>query len=121
MADTHTMSDTSPVSWDHLKPRQPTDAERDALQTELLERARAVREHGWDPYREEWTPGEQAAVAYLLGDTAVLEELEEPEGSILTRFAGDLYGFQGARKEIASGLVGTQAWFAAARTRLGKS
>lgn len=113
------MSDTTPVSWDHLKPRQPTDAERDALQTELLARARAVREQGWDPFREVWTPGEMAAVAYLLGDTAVLEELEEHEGSILTRFAGDLYGFQGARKEIASGLVGTQAWFATARTRLG--
>ncbi|MEC3956558.1 hypothetical protein VMT65_26225 [Nocardia sp. CDC153] len=112
------MSDTTPVSWDHLKSRQPTATERDALQAQLVERGRAVARDGWDAHRESWTPGECAAVAYLLEDTAVLEELEEHEGSILTRFAGELYGFQGARKEIASGLVDTQAWFAAARAQL---
>ncbi|MVU78580.1 hypothetical protein GPX89_15150 [Nocardia sp. ET3-3] len=112
------MSDTPRVSWDHLKARQPSETERAALQTDLVERGRAVRQNGWDAYRESWTAGECAAVAYLLGDRAVLEELDEPEGSILTRFAGELYGFQGARKEIASGLVDTQAWFAAARDRL---
>jgi hypothetical protein len=115
------MSDNPPVSWDHLGARQPTAAERAALQAELVERGRAVRQHGWDAYRESWTPGECAAVAYLLDDTAVLEELEEHEGSILTRFAGDLYGFQGARKEIASGLVKTQAWVSDARARLSRS
>ncbi|MGV9666194.1 hypothetical protein ACWDUL_28005 [Nocardia niigatensis] len=112
------MSDEAPINWDHLKTRRPTDADRIALRAALVERALAVKQHGWDDYRNAWTPGEVAGVAYLLQDTALLEELEEHEGSVLTRFAGDLYGFQGARKEIESGLVDTQAWFAAARKEL---
>ncbi|MFI9504141.1 hypothetical protein [Nocardia sp. NPDC052566] len=112
------MSDSASISWDHLKPRRPSDAERAARQAELVERALAVRLHGWDEYRDVWSSGEVAAVAYLLGDTGLMESLDEHEGSILTRFAGDLYGFQGARKEIESGLLETQAWFAAARAKL---
>ncbi|WP_327139255.1 hypothetical protein [Nocardia sp. NBC_01327] len=115
------MSDAEPISWDHLKARQPSDADRAALQTTLIERAVAVKQHGWDDYRDVWSAGEVAGVAYLLGDVALLEELEEHEGSVLTRFAGDLYGFQGARKEIASGLTGTQAWFADARKKLDRA
>ncbi|MCU1642205.1 MAG: hypothetical protein JWN03_2480 [Nocardia sp.] len=115
------MADAERISWDHLKARQPSDVERDALQTQLVERAVAVNQHGWDEYRDVWSAGEVAGVAYLLGDAALLEELEEHEGSVLTRFAGDLYGFKGARKEIESGLVNTQAWFDAARKKLGKA
>lgn len=112
------LSDAAPVSWDHLESRQPTDADRLALRKALVERALAVREHGWEDYRSTWSNGEIADVAYLLGETALLEELEEHEGSVLTRYAGNLYGFNGARKDIAAGLVGTQAWFTAARKEL---
>ncbi|WP_405137592.1 hypothetical protein [Nocardia sp. NBC_01388] len=115
------MSEAEPISWDHLKSRQPSDAERAALQAELIERAVAVKQRGWDDYRDIWSAGDVAGVAYLLGDTALLEELEEHEGSVLTRYAGKLYGFQGARKEIESGLVGTQGWFAAARKKLDRA
>ncbi|MGW2666295.1 hypothetical protein ACWCW7_35530 [Nocardia tengchongensis] len=109
------MADAERISWDHLKTRQPTDADRAALRTALVARALEVKQHGWAPYRDAWTSGELADVAYLLQDTAMLEELEEHEGSVLTRYAGNLYGFNGARKDIAAGLVGTQEWFAAAR------
>ena len=107
-----------PINWDHLTARQPNDTERDLLQAELIERAFTVTQHGWGDYREIWSAGEVAGVACLLGDTVLLEELGEHEGSVLTRFAGDLYGFKGARKEIEAGLVNTQAWFAATRKRL---
>ncbi|WP_067708567.1 hypothetical protein [Nocardia yamanashiensis] len=106
------------MNWDHLKSRRPSDTERDALQSELVERAIAVKQHGWDDYRDAWTAGDAAGVAYLLGDTEALEQFEEHEGSILTRYAGALYGFNGARKEIAAGLPDTQAWFAAARAKV---
>ncbi|MGW4535727.1 hypothetical protein ACWEOI_32705 [Nocardia sp. NPDC004340] len=112
------MTDAERINWDHLKSRQPTDADRSALQTALVDRALAVKQHGWDDYRDTWTSTELADVAYLLQDTAVLEELDEPEGSVLTRYAGNLYGFNGARKDIAAGLVGTQEWFTAARKAL---
>ncbi|MEU0545756.1 hypothetical protein [Nocardia sp. NPDC005978] len=108
-----------PVSWEHLKSREPGEGERAALRAKLVERALAVRERGWEAFRGEWTPGEIADVAYLLGDGAVLEEVEEHEGSVLTRYAGNLYGFNGARKDIAAGLVGTQKWFADTRAELG--
>ncbi|WP_194818676.1 hypothetical protein [Nocardia sp. XZ_19_385] len=114
------MADAEPINWDHLKTRRPSDTDRAALRETLVERALAVKQHGWDNYREAWTPGELAGVAYLLQDSALLEELDEHEGSVLTRFAGALYGFHGARKEIESGLVDTQAWFAAARTELAR-
>lgn len=107
-----------PISWDHLKKREPTQADRDALRAELVDRAVTVRRDGWADHRDTWTAGDAAGVAYLLGDTAVLEELEEPEGSVLTRYAGSLYGFNGARKDITAGLVGTQAWFDSARKDL---
>ncbi|MEU1426498.1 hypothetical protein ABZ412_05410 [Nocardia sp. NPDC005746] len=112
------MADAERINWDHLTSRQPTDADRAALKATLVERALAVKQHGWDDYREAWSPTELADVAYLLGDAAVLEELEEHEGSVLTRYAGNLYGFNGARKDIAAGLVGTQEWFADARVAL---
>lgn len=112
------MSDAEPINWDHLKSREPSDADRVALRTALVERALAVKEHGWDDYRTVWSLGEVADVAYLLNDTELLEELDEHEGSVLTRYAGNLYGFNGARKDIAAGLVDTQAWFAAARAEL---
>ncbi|WP_051178503.1 hypothetical protein [Nocardia concava] len=107
-----------PISWDRLKTRRPTDADRDALRTEWVDRALEVRRNGWDAYRSEWSSGDLAGVAYLLGDTAMLEELEEYEGSVLTRFAGNLYGFNGARKDIEAGLVGTQAWVATVQKEL---
>ncbi|MEV6769440.1 hypothetical protein AB0N05_12525 [Nocardia sp. NPDC051030] len=113
------MPDAKPNAWAKRTPREPSDADRAALQTELVERARAVREHGWADYRATWTNGETAGVAYLLEDVELLEELDEREGSVLTRYAGELYGFHGAAKDLKAGLVGTQAWFAAARKKLG--
>ncbi|GAM49580.1 hypothetical protein NS07_v2contig00114-0003 [Nocardia seriolae] len=113
------VAENAPVSWDHLKSRRPSDAERAALQKLLIERGRAVRQQGWDAYRGAWSDGEVAVIAYLLDDTELLEELDEPEGSVLTRLAGELYGFNAARKEIESGLTGTQAWVAETRKKLG--
>ncbi|MRH90521.1 hypothetical protein GFY24_24265 [Nocardia sp. SYP-A9097] len=112
------MSDAEPINWDHLKSRQPSEADRKALQQELVERAVAVKRDSWDEYREAWASGDIAGVAYLLQDTEMLEELGEQEGSVLMVFAGSLYGFNGARKDIEAGLVGTQAWFAEARKQL---
>ena len=63
------MSDAEPTSWEALKARQPSDAERAALQADLVSRARAVQRHGWDDYRYVWSSGEVAGVAYLLRDT----------------------------------------------------
>lgn len=112
------MSDAAPINWSHLKTRRPTDADRAALRAELVERALTVKRHGWGDCRTAWTSGDVAGVAYLLQDAGVLEELDEHEGSVLTRYAGNLYGFHGARKEIESGLIDTQAWFATARAEL---
>ncbi|MEU8896097.1 hypothetical protein [Nocardia sp. NPDC048505] len=114
------MADAEPISWKHLKARTPGDADRAALRETLLERAALVAAQGWNAYRDTWTPSDLAAVAYLLEDTDMLAELDEHEGAVLTRFAGELYGFQGARKEIESGLRGTQEWFAAARAELAR-
>lgn len=111
------MSDAKRISWG--KPRKPTDADRDALREDLLTRARAVRADGWDTHRPEWTAGQVAAVAYLLGDLDVLTELEESEGTVLSRYAAELFGFHGGRKDIEAGLVGTQAWFDTVRKALG--
>ncbi|MBL1077059.1 hypothetical protein JK358_21915 [Nocardia sp. 2] len=95
-----------------------SDADRDDLRAALVERARTVEQNGWEAVRSEWAEGDLAAVAYLLQDAAMLEELDEPEGSVLTRYAGNLFGFNGARKDIQAGLVDTQAWFAKARSEL---
>ncbi|AYF78043.1 hypothetical protein D7D52_34220 [Nocardia yunnanensis] len=114
------MADTPRVSWAHLKSREPSDADRAARRAELVQRGRAVREHGWEGSAEGWTARERAIVAYLLEDEAVLEGLEESEGEVLTRLAGELYGFQGARKEIGSGLVKTQEWVAGTRGQIGR-
>ncbi|MFC9967262.1 hypothetical protein [Nocardia ignorata] len=111
------MSDVKRISWG--KPRKPTDADRDALRAELLARARAVRADGWAAHRDEWPDGQIATVAYLLGDTDVLAELEESEGTVLSRYAAELFGFHGGRKDIEAGLAGTQAWFDTVRKALG--
>jgi hypothetical protein len=111
-------TDERPISWKARRAAQPSDAERDALQTSLVGRTRTVQQNGWDDYRDAWSSGEVAGVAYLLGDTVLLAELDETEGTVLSRFAGDLFGFHGASKDIKAGLPATQAWFAAARARL---
>ncbi|MEV0684513.1 hypothetical protein AB0I35_11690 [Nocardia sp. NPDC050378] len=111
------MSDAKRISWG--KPRKPTDADRDALRDDLLAKARAVRADGWSPHREQWSEGQVAIVAYLLGDTDVLTELGESEGTVLSRAAADLFGFHGGRKDIEAGLSGTQAWFDTVRKALG--
>lgn len=113
------MSDAKRITWG--RPRQPTDADRDTLRDDLLTRARAVREQGWGDRREQWSDGQVAGVAYLLGDTEVLAELEESEGTVLSRYAADLFGFHGGRKDIEAGLVGTQAWFDTVRKALGSA
>ncbi|KAF0846369.1 hypothetical protein [Nocardia caishijiensis] len=109
------MSEAKRISWG--KPRTPTDADRAALRADLLTRARAVRADGW-ANRAEWTAGQVSAVAYLLGDSDVLTELEESEGTVLSRYAAELFGFHGGRKDIETGLAGTQAWFDTVRAAL---
>ncbi|MFE9784908.1 hypothetical protein ACFYO7_05945 [Nocardia salmonicida] len=111
------MSDAKRITWG--KPRQPTDADRDALRADLLAKARAVRGDGWANYRAEWPAGQVSVVAYLLDDAEVLAELEENEGTVLSRFAADLFGFVGGRKDNEKGLVDTQAWFDTVRKALG--
>ncbi|APE36495.1 hypothetical protein BOX37_24065 [Nocardia mangyaensis] len=110
------MSDAKRISWG--KPRRPSDADRDALRDDLLTRARAVRAAGWAPYRAEWSPGQLAVVAYLLGDAEVLADLEETEGTVLTRYAADLFGFLDGRKDVEKGLTATQTWFDTVRASL---
>ncbi|TCJ99557.1 hypothetical protein [Nocardia alba] len=111
------MSDAKRITWG--KPRHPTDADRDALRQDLLAKARAVRVDGWTNHRTEWSPGQVAVVAYVLDDAEVLADLEENESTILSRYAADLFGFAGGRKDNEKGLVDTQAWFAAVRKALG--
>ncbi|MFD4429830.1 hypothetical protein [Nocardia sp. NPDC058497] len=77
------MPDANKITWG--KPRKPSDADRDALRADLLAKARTVRADGWAAHRDEWTNGEAAVVAYVLGDTEVLTELEENEGTVLCR------------------------------------
>ncbi|RMI32942.1 hypothetical protein [Nocardia stercoris] len=111
------MAETQRISWG--KPRRPSDEDRAALRAELLAQARAVRDQGWSGPRAEWPAGRAAVVAYLLDDADVLAELQETEHTVLSRFAADLYGFAGGRKDNEKGLVDTQAWFAAVRSDLG--
>ncbi|MFD6391953.1 hypothetical protein ACWF9G_31490 [Nocardia sp. NPDC055029] len=111
------MSDAKRITWG--KPRRPSDADRDALREDLLAKARAVRADGWDDHRAQWPAGQVAVVAYLLGDTEVLTELDENDATVLSRFAADLFGFVGGRKDNEKGLVDTQAWFDSVRKALG--
>lgn len=111
------MSDAKRITWG--KPRRPTDADRSVLRAELLTKARAVRADGWAAHRDAWPAGQVAVVAYLLGDTETLADLEETDATVLSRFAADLFGFVGGRKDNEKGLVQTQAWFAAVREELG--
>ncbi|WP_278263434.1 hypothetical protein [Nocardia sp. AG03] len=111
------MPDANRITWG--KPRKPTDADRDALRADLLAKARAVRADGWAAHRDTWPATQVAVVAYLLGDTEVLTELEETDATVLSRFAADLYGFVGGRKDNEKGLVDTQAWFDTVRKALG--
>lgn len=113
------MSDAKRITWG--KPRQPTDADRAALREDLVAKARAVRDEGWADYRAEWSPGQVAVVAYVLDDAEVLAELDENEGTVLSRFAADLFGFVGGRKDNEKGLVDTQAWFGTVRKALAGS
>ena len=78
-----------------------------------------MRGDGWANYRTEWPAGQVAVIAYVLGDAEVLAELEENEGTVLSRFAADLFGFVGGRKDNEKGLVDTQAWFDTVRKALG--
>ncbi|GGN76878.1 hypothetical protein [Nocardia rhizosphaerihabitans] len=110
------MSDAKRITWG--KPRRPSDADRDALRDDLLAQARAVRGDGWADYRTQWPAGQVAVVAYVLGDAEVLADLEETEGTVLSRYAADLFGFVGGRKDNESGLVKTQAWFDSVRKAL---
>ncbi|MEV0059705.1 hypothetical protein [Nocardia sp. NPDC050718] len=111
------MSDAKRITWG--KPRRPSDADRDALRADLLTKARAVRADGWAEHREAWPAGQVAVVAYLLGDTDLLTELDETDTTVLSRYAADLFGFVGGRKDNEKGLVDTQAWFDSVRKALG--
>ncbi|MET9215331.1 MULTISPECIES: hypothetical protein [unclassified Nocardia] len=111
------MSDAKRITWG--KPRRPSDADRDALRADLLTKARAVRADGWAEHRATWPAGQVAVVAYLLGDTDLLTELDETDTTVLSRYAADLFGFVGGRKDNEKGLVDTQAWFDSVRKALG--
>ncbi|WP_336080953.1 hypothetical protein [Nocardia sp. SSK8] len=111
------MPDANRITWG--KPRKPTDADRDALRADLLAKARVVRADGWATHRDAWPAGRLAVVAYLLGDTEMLTQLEETDATVLSRFAADLFGFVGGRKDNEKGLPDTQAWFTAVRKELG--
>ena len=54
---------------------KPAETDRDRRRTDLVARAGLVRAHGWEDYRAVWSTGEVVAVAALLGDHAVLDEL----------------------------------------------
>jgi hypothetical protein len=54
----------------------------DRRRNDLVERATLVRAHGWGDYRRVWSTGEIVAVAALLGDHAVLDELGETLQSV---------------------------------------
>ncbi|GGK36539.1 hypothetical protein [Nocardia camponoti] len=107
------------ITWTNFAPRQPTDADRAALHTDLADRARLVRTEGWAAHRDTWPAGVVAAVAAVLNDAEVLKELDETEAQVLTRYAADLYGFTDSRKDIAKGLPNTQAWFDSVRKAAG--
>ncbi|MEV6214090.1 hypothetical protein [Nocardia sp. NPDC051833] len=111
------MSDAKRITWG--KPRRPSDADRDALRADLLTKASAVRADGWAEHRAAWPAGQVAVVAYLLGDTDLLTELDETDTTVLSRYAADLFGFVGGRKDNEKGLVDTQAWFDFVRKALG--
>ncbi|WP_280221802.1 hypothetical protein, partial [Nocardia neocaledoniensis] len=81
---------------------------------------RGGRADGWAAHREAWSEGQVAVVAYLLDDADVLTELGENEGTVLSRYAADLYGFVGGRKDNEKGLPDTQAWFDSVRKDLGR-
>ena len=49
----------------------------------------------------------------------MLTELDESDSTVLSRYAADLYGFVGGRKDNEKGLVDTQAWFDSVRKALG--
>jgi YD repeat-containing protein len=115
-ADEHTTPAADSVE-DFLS-RRPSEAERAARRIDLVARAEAVRRHGWDDYRYTWSSGEVAGVAYLLGDTTVLAELNETDETALRRYAYDLYGNSGGREDTAAGLTRTRDWFATARAEL---
>lgn len=110
--------DSEPITWAELKAHRPSDAERDARAADLVRRARAVRRDGWEDYRHVWSSGEVAGVAYLIGDQAVLADASETEESVLSRYAGDLFGIEGGAADTAAGSPATLLWFDAAYRQL---
>ncbi|MGW5317384.1 hypothetical protein [Nocardia thailandica] len=108
------------IDWKARKTRRPEEGDRTALRDEIVGQARAVRDGGWGEHRTRWSDGRAATVAYLLGDTEVLDEFAETEGSVLTRLAADLFGFTDGRKDVEKGLIRTQEWLATVRAELGR-
>lgn len=108
------------IDWKALKSRRPEEADRAALRAEIVAQVRAVRDDGWGEHRDEWADGRVATVAYLLGDTDVLDELEESEGAVLTRLAAELFGFTDGRKDVEKGLIRTQEWIETVRGDLSR-
>ncbi|GAB2454471.1 GntR family transcriptional regulator [Nocardia tengchongensis] len=97
---------------------QPSDTERAATRAKLVDRARLVQQEGWAAYQYVWSTGEVVGVALVLGDEAMLTECAETRDSVLSRYAYDLFGRSGGRRDEADGFPETRKWFLRAQTDL---
>lgn len=61
-------------------------------------------------YRVVWSAGEVAAVAALLGEHAVLDEVGETLQSVWGRWAFELWGIADAQADIDNGRRRTRRW-----------
>ena len=90
---------------------RPTEADRDRRRTDLVARAGLIRAYGWADYRGVWSTGEVVAVAALLGDHAVLDELGETLQSVWARWAFELWGMTDGQADVDAGCRQTHRWF----------
>lgn len=89
-----------------------TDKELEDGATGIVDRARQVRADGWGHNAKIWPKGSVHAVAYVLDDTQMIDDLDETRESILTKMAYNFYGAVGGRAEEKSGFPRTRAYFA---------
>ena len=73
-----------------LFPR-PTDDERLRRRADLLLRAASVRRYGWEDYRYQWSTGQVLAVAAVLGDEDIIDDLGETFQTVYRRWSYDLW------------------------------
>lgn len=93
-----------------LFPR-PTDEERLRRRADVLLRAASVRRYGWEDYRYQWSTGEVLAVAAVLGDEDIIDDLGETFQTVYRRWAYDLWGMADAQADEADDLRATRNWF----------